>query len=89
MVAPWSESRQKHPPNDVPRGLLATGALLRGYVNDEMVVRREMLHVLLDEIGHPDGYFVDRCHLTWTSWGDERPVAPSKAGLTIDRPAAR
>ncbi|MFN0181696.1 MAG: hypothetical protein ACKVZ0_23050 [Gemmatimonadales bacterium] len=44
------------------------------FVNDEMVVRHEMLHALLDETGHPRGYFVAKCHLTWQSWGDERPV---------------
>ena len=39
------------------------------FVNDEMVVRHEMLHALLDQGGHPAEYFVGRCHLTWQSWG--------------------
>ncbi len=51
------------------------------FVNDEMVVRHEMLHALLDESGHPDGDFVAKCHLTWQSWGDERPVAQAPPGM--------
>ena len=38
------------------------------YENHEMVVRHEMLHALLQREGHPSGYFVDRCHLTWETW---------------------
>lgn len=38
------------------------------YVENEMVVRHEMLHDLLERSGHPTEYFVDRCHLTWESW---------------------
>ncbi len=41
------------------------------YLDDEMVVRHEMLHALLDQSGHPAEYFVDRCHLTWDSWRGE------------------
>jgi hypothetical protein len=38
------------------------------YVGNEMVVRHEMLHDLLERTGHPPEYFVARCHLTWESW---------------------
>ncbi|HEV8599346.1 MAG TPA: hypothetical protein VGQ69_08310 [Gemmatimonadales bacterium] len=38
------------------------------YLAHEMVVRHEMLHALLQREGHPAGYFVERCHLTWESW---------------------
>lgn len=38
------------------------------YAGDEMVVRHEMLHDLLERAGHPEEYFVTRCHLTWDSW---------------------
>lgn len=38
------------------------------YAGNEMVVRHEILHHLLDREGHPSEYFVDRCHLTWESW---------------------
>ena len=39
------------------------------WVHHEMAVRHEMLHHLLDREGHPQEYFVERCHLTWESWG--------------------
>jgi hypothetical protein len=38
------------------------------YTDNEMVVRHEMLHDLLERAGHPPEYFVTRCHLTWDSW---------------------
>jgi hypothetical protein len=38
------------------------------YTDHEMVVRHEMLHELLGREGHPQEYFVTRCHLTWDSW---------------------
>ena len=38
------------------------------YLDHEMVVRHEMLHHLLDREGHPQEFFVDRCHLTWETW---------------------
>ncbi len=47
-----------------------TRIVLAGRFTDhEMVVRHEMLHDILDREGHPPEYFVDRCHLTWESWG--------------------
>ena len=52
------------------RGKDGTRIVLAGaYLSDEMVVRHEMLHALLDRPDHPPEYFVDRCHLTWESWG--------------------
>ncbi len=38
------------------------------YAENELVVRHEMLHALLDRGGHPDEYFTTRCHLTWDAW---------------------
>jgi hypothetical protein len=38
------------------------------WADDELVVRHEMLHALLDQEGHPVEYFTDRCRLTWESW---------------------
>ncbi len=52
------------------RGGDGTEIVLAGdYVSDELVVRHEMLHALLDREDHPPEYFTDRCHLTWLSWG--------------------
>lgn len=39
------------------------------YAGNELVVRHEMLHALLDREGHPTEYFQTRCALTWDSWG--------------------
>ena len=39
------------------------------YAENELVVRHEMLHALLDRGGHPEEYFVERCELTWQAWG--------------------
>jgi hypothetical protein len=38
------------------------------YQMHEMVVRHEMLHALLNQPGHPDLYFTERCRLTWATW---------------------
>jgi len=38
------------------------------YAENELVVRHEMLHALLDREGHPAEYFEHRCGLTWESW---------------------
>jgi hypothetical protein len=35
---------------------------------NEMVVRHEMLHDLLERSGHPDPPFGDPCPLTWSTW---------------------
>ncbi|HEU4682658.1 MAG TPA: hypothetical protein VFS51_12970 [Gemmatimonadales bacterium] len=42
--------------------------LASDWVMDEMVVRHEMLHDLLDRPGHPDPPFGIGCPLTWESW---------------------
>jgi hypothetical protein len=39
------------------------------YADNELVVRHEMLHALLDREGHPQEYFQARCQLTWDTWG--------------------
>ena len=39
------------------------------YADNELVVRHEMLHALLDREGHPEEYFQTRCQLTWDTWG--------------------
>ena len=47
--------------------------LAGNYTGNELVIRHEMLHALLNHEGHPREYFVSRCHLTWESWqgGDQ------------------
>jgi hypothetical protein len=42
------------------------------YVNNEMVVKHEMLHNLIRIAGHPPLYFEDRCQLTWDTWQTDR-----------------
>lgn len=49
------------------------------WVMDEMVVRHEMLHDILDRSGHPDPPFGDGCPLTWASWNG------GAAGLNVGR----
>lgn len=46
------------------------------FLDSEMVVRHEMLHALLDRGDHPSQYFVDRCHLTWSSWASQAGYSP-------------
>ena len=38
------------------------------YLHNEMVVRHEMLHDLLDGGGHPNPPFGQGCPLTWATW---------------------
>jgi hypothetical protein len=38
------------------------------WLMNEMVVRHEMLHDLLDRAGHPDPPFGNPCPLTWATW---------------------
>lgn len=38
------------------------------WVDNEMVVRHEMLHALLDKPGHPNPPFGADCPLTWETW---------------------
>ena len=42
--------------------------LAGNYADNELVVRHEMLHALLDRVGHPSEYFESRCQLTWATW---------------------
>jgi hypothetical protein len=49
------------------------------YQADEMVVRHEMLHALLQVDGHPVNYFVTDCHLTWDSWASNQTSAYASA----------
>jgi len=49
------------------------------WVMDEMVVRHEMLHDILDRTGHPDPPFGQGCPLTWASWNG------GTAGLFVGR----
>lgn len=45
------------------------------FLNQEMVIRHEMLHALLEVAEHPTAYFVERCGLTWASWkGDPQGI---------------
>ncbi len=52
------------------------------WVMNEMVVRHEMLHDLLNGGGHPDPPFGEGCPLTWETW-------PSNSGARIVGPASR
>ena len=57
------------------------------YVDNELVVRHEMLHALLSKEGHPVEYFVTRCGLTWASWGGHPgsgTAGAAAAGLQLD-----
>jgi hypothetical protein len=42
--------------------------IAREWMTNEMVVRHEMLHDLLDKPGHPNPPFGADCPLTWESW---------------------
>jgi hypothetical protein len=45
-----------------------------GWLHDEMVVRHEMLHDLLDLPGHPNPPFGIGCPLTWSTWPGASPA---------------
>ena len=48
------------------------------YTSNEMVVRHEMLHDLLNRSGHPDPPFGNGCPLTWATWnGDGARLDPA------------
>jgi hypothetical protein len=52
--------------------------LAESWTTNEMVVRHEMLHDLLNRGGHPDPPFGDPCPLTWATWhGDQAPMLES------------
>ena len=50
------------------------------YVNNELVVRHEMLHDLLGRPGHPDPPFGNGCPLTWDSWRAQATPEGSASG---------
>jgi hypothetical protein len=58
--------------------------LASDWTMNEMVVRHEMLHDLLERGGHPDPPFGEPCPLTWETWqGDRNPLlAPLTRGLS-------
>ena len=45
--------------------------LAGSYTANEMVVRHEMLHDLLNRSGHPDPPFGNGCALTWETWSGD------------------
>ena len=48
-----------------------------GFIDNEMVVRHEMLHDLIGHPGHPDPPFgASACSLTWTSWSGRSAGVP-------------
>jgi hypothetical protein len=48
--------------------------------SNEMVVRHEMLHDLLNRPGHPDPPFGQGCPLTWATWNGG--AAPDVTGMS-------
>jgi hypothetical protein len=42
--------------------------IAESYLEDEMVVRHEMLHELIGHSGHPNPPFGKGCPLTWATW---------------------
>jgi hypothetical protein len=52
--------------------------------DNELVVRHEMLHALLNREGHPPLYFVQKCALTWASWNGGQAGATSMALHAMD-----
>jgi len=52
--------------------------------DNELVVRHEMLHALLNREGHPPEYFVQKCALTWASWNGGQAGGTSMALHSID-----
>lgn len=53
--------------------------IAESWVENEMVVRHEMLHDLLNGGGHPDPPFGEGCPLTWATW----PGTPSAAVVSV------
>jgi hypothetical protein len=47
------------------------------WLMNEMVVRHEMLHDLLDRAGHPAPPFGNPCPLTWATWQGDRVALTS------------
>jgi hypothetical protein len=59
--------------------------LAEDWTTNEMVVRHEMLHDLLQRAGHPDPPFGDPCPLTWATWQGDR--GPSLETIAQNLPA--
>lgn len=53
------------------------------YLDNELVVRHEMLHALLEREGHPPEYFVTRCGLTWASWKGDAGQSTGAAAIPL------
>jgi len=51
---------------------------------NEMVVRHEILHDLLEQPGHPDPPFGTGCPLTWASWRNQSAGDLDRLPVTID-----
>ncbi|HEX3233159.1 MAG TPA: hypothetical protein VHR41_03105 [Gemmatimonadales bacterium] len=55
------------------------------WTQNEMVVRHEMLHDLLDRAGHPDPPFGFGCPLTWATWSGSTVRLPTdSSAIDID-----
>ena len=54
------------------------------YLENEMVVRHEMLHDLLNGGGHPNPPFGEGCPLTWATWPGSAGGSPSTSVAPID-----
>lgn len=50
------------------------------WVDNELVVRHEMLHDLIGHPGHPDPPFGSPCPLTWASWHATDTTSAAVAG---------
>jgi len=53
------------------------------YLDNELVVRHEMLHALLEREGHPPEYFVQKCGLTWASWTGDHGQGTGGAAIPL------
>jgi hypothetical protein len=53
------------------------------YLDNELVVRHEMLHALLEREGHPPEYFVQKCGLTWASWTGDGGQGTGAAAIPL------
>lgn len=59
--------------------------LASDWTMNELVVRHEMLHDLLQHSGHPDPPFGHGCSLTWESWvGGPAPLEVSSVPGPVD-----
>ncbi|MBA3658021.1 MAG: hypothetical protein H0W67_00300 [Gemmatimonadales bacterium] len=62
--------------------------LAQDWTMNEMVVRHEMLHELLQRGGHPTPPFGSGCPLTWATWpGDHNPPETQSQSIARTAPA--